>query len=60
LKWIFHNQLEPILQKKVKGHYFEKIIHLNLRDESTLAPVIDEVMKKEPEIYIKSMVKPYG
>jgi molybdopterin-biosynthesis enzyme MoeA-like protein len=60
LKWIFLNQLEPILQKKVKGHYFEKIIHLNLRDESTLAPVIDEVMKKAPEIYIKSMVKPYG
>jgi nicotinamide-nucleotide amidase len=60
LKWIFENQLEPILKKGVQGHYYEKIIHLNLRDESTLAPVIDEAMKTDPGVYIKSMVKPYG
>lgn len=60
LKWIFENQLAPILKKQVHGHYYEKIIHLNLRDESTLAPIIDQVMKTEPDVYIKSMVKPYG
>lgn len=60
LKWIFENQLVPILKKRATGHYYEKIIHLNLRDESTLAPLIDEAMKTDPEVYIKSMVKSYG
>lgn len=60
LKWIFENQLEPILKEKVEGYYFEKIIHLNLRDESTLAPLIDEAMHTDSTVYIKSMVKPYG
>ncbi len=60
LKWIYENQLKPILKQQVKGHYYEKIIHLNLRDESTLAPLIDQAMKTEPQVYIKSMVKPYG
>ena len=60
LKWIFENQLKPILKEKMQGHYYEKIIHLNLRDESTLAPLIDEAMKTDQEVYIKSMVKPYG
>lgn len=60
LKWIFENQLTPILKQKATGHYYEKIIHLNLRDESTLAPLIDEANKTDPDVYIKSMVKPYG
>ena len=60
LKWIFENQLTPILRKRARGHYYEKIIHLNLRDESTLAPLIDKAMETDSEVYIKSMVKPYG
>jgi len=60
LKWIFENQLIPILKKRSQGHYYEKIIHLPLHDESTLAPIIDKVMKTDPGVYIKSMVKPYG
>ncbi|MCW4049562.1 MAG: molybdopterin-binding protein [Candidatus Bathyarchaeota archaeon] len=60
LMWIFDNQLLPILKRRVTGAFTEKIIHLPLRDESTLAPIIDEVMKEIPDVYIKSMVKPYG
>ncbi len=60
LKWIFEHQLTPILKKRATGHYYEKITHLNLRDESTLAPLIDQAMQTDPEVYIKSMVKPYG
>jgi len=60
LIWIFENQLKPILKDHMQGHYYEKIIHLNLRDESTLAPLIDEAMKTDSGVYIKSMVKPYG
>ena len=60
LEWIFDNQLLPLLKRRVEGAYTEKMIHLPLRDESTLAPIVDEVMKEEPDVYIKSMVKPYG
>ena len=60
LKWIFENQLTTILKQQMHGHYYEKIIHLNIRDESTLAPLIDEAKKQYPDVYIKSMVKPYG
>lgn len=60
LKWIFNHQVKPILKEKTRGHYHEKIVHLNLRDESTLAPIIDKVKKTDQKVYIKSMVKPYG
>jgi molybdenum cofactor synthesis domain-containing protein len=60
LKWIFDNQLLNFLKGKVKGAFAEEVIYLPLRDESTLAPIIDDVMKEVPEVYIKSMVKPYG
>lgn len=60
LKWILDEQIMPMLKQGVEGAYTEKIIYLPLKDESTLAPIIDEVMNDVPEVYIKSMVKPYG
>ena len=60
LMWIFDNQLLSLLKGKVEGAFAEEVIYLPLRDESTLAPIIDEVMKDVPGVYIKSMVKPYG
>jgi len=60
LMWIFDNQILPLIKGKVEGAFAEEIIYLPLRDESTLAPIIDEVMKDIPGVYIKSMVKPYG
>ena len=60
LMWIFDNQLLSLLRGKVEGAFAEDVMYLPLRDESTLAPIIDEVMKDVPGVYIKSMVKPYG
>lgn len=60
LMWIFDNQVLTLLKQRVEGAFSEKIIYLPLRDESTLAPIIDEVMRDTPYVYIKSMVKPYG
>ncbi len=60
LMWIFDNQLLSLLKSRVEGAFAEEVIYLPLRDESTLAPIIDEVMKDVPGVYIKSMVKPYG
>ncbi len=59
LEWILDNIAIPLLKKHVEGVFREKIIHLPLRDESILAPIIDEVMKEAPDVYIKSMVNPY-
>lgn len=60
LIWIFDNQLMSLLKQRVEGAFAEEIIFLPLRDESTLAPIIDDVMRDIPDVYIKSMVKPYG
>ena len=60
LMWIFDNQLLSLLKGKVEGAFSEEVIYLPLRDESTLAPIIDDVMQDVPGVYIKSMVKPYG
>ncbi len=60
LMWIFDNQLMSLLKGKAEGAFFEEVIYLPLKDESTLAPIIDDVMQDAPGVYIKSMVKPYG
>jgi len=60
LKWIFDDQVAPILKSMVREVYAERIVALPLRDESTLAPIIDQVMEEAPGVYVKSLVKPYG
>lgn len=60
LMWIFDNQLLTLLKGMVEGVFAEEVVYLPLRDESTLAPIIDDVMQDVPGVYIKSMVKPYG
>ena len=60
LMWIFDNQLVPHIKHLVNGVFYEEVMSLPLRDESTLAPVIDEAMKRVPGVWIKSLVKPYG
>jgi molybdenum cofactor synthesis domain-containing protein len=57
LKWILDNPLKPTLADRAEGCYTENIINLSARDESMLAPLIDEANKLEPDVYIKSMVK---
>jgi nicotinamide-nucleotide amidase len=60
LKWIFDDQVVPTLKTMVREVYAERIVALPLRDESTLAPIIDQVMAESPGVYVKSLVKPYG
>ncbi|HIH87641.1 TPA: competence/damage-inducible protein A [Candidatus Bathyarchaeota archaeon] len=60
LMWIFDNQLIPHISEHIEGFYYEEVLSLPLRDESTLAPLIDEAMRRVPEVWIKSLVKPYG
>jgi molybdopterin-biosynthesis enzyme MoeA-like protein len=60
LMWIFDNQILSLLKGRIEGVFAEEVIYLPLKDESTLAPIIDDVMADVPDVYIKSMVKPYG
>jgi molybdenum cofactor synthesis domain-containing protein len=60
LMWIFDNQLIPHVNEHIEGVYYEKVLSLPLRDESTLAPLIDDAMRRVPGVWIKSLVKPYG
>ncbi len=60
LMWIYDNQVQPYLSSKVEGYFYEETTMLPLRDESTLSPLIDEVMNSIPDVWVKSLVKPYG
>ncbi|MGD0804865.1 MAG: molybdopterin-binding protein [Candidatus Bathyarchaeia archaeon] len=60
LMWIFDNQLLPHITQHLDEVYYEELLSLPLRDESTLAPLIDEAMRKVPGVWIKSLVNPYG
>lgn len=60
MKWIFENRLAPLLKGGEGATLMERVISLPVRDESILSPIIDEVMRSIPNIYLKSMVKPFG
>jgi len=55
LKWIFENEVLSWLKDKVKAAFYEEIVELSAVDESTLSPIIDQVMREIPGVYIKSM-----
>lgn len=60
LMWIYDNQVQPYLSSKIDGYFYEETTTLPLSDESILAPLIDDVMKQVPGVWVKSLVKPYG
>ena len=60
LKFIFEDSVIPWLSDNVKRKFHQVLIEFGMRDESVFAPAIDVVMKKIPEVYIKSMPKKYG
>ena len=60
LKFIFEDSVIPWISDRVVQKFFEQVIEFGTHDESTFAPAIDVVMKKNPGVYIKSMPKTYG
>lgn len=60
LKFIFEESVLPWLEERTSQKYYEKVVEFGTNDESTFAPAIDVVMKRCPEVYIKSMPKTYG
>ena len=61
MKGIYEETLQPIL-KTIFGdsYYQERAIIAHCWDESSLAPILAEVVDAHPEVYIKSRAKRYG
>ena len=60
LMFIFDDSIVPWISERVVQKYYEQVVEFGMHDESTFAPAIDVVMKKHPEVYVKSMPKTYG
>jgi nicotinamide-nucleotide amidase len=61
LKGIFESSLQPVLQQIFgDSTFFEKLITVNCKDESVLAPLLKTVSDKYPEVYVKSRAKRFG
>ncbi|MFW9975363.1 MAG: competence/damage-inducible protein A [Candidatus Thorarchaeota archaeon] len=60
LKFIFEDSVIPWIEENVVQKFHEQIVEFEMKDESVFAPAIDFVMKKIPNVYIKSLPKPYG
>lgn len=60
LKFIFENSVIPWIKRNVSEKFYEELVEFELKDESVFSPAIDSVMKKIPEVYIKSLPKQYG
>ncbi|MFW9888763.1 MAG: competence/damage-inducible protein A [Candidatus Thorarchaeota archaeon] len=60
LKYIFENSVKPWLQENATEAFFERVVEFVWKDESEFAPIIDLVMKRYPDVYIKSMPRQYG
>jgi len=57
MKAMFEIHIEPLILKLAGGAYTFKVIRVKGIEESSLAPIIDEVMKKHKTVYVKSHPK---
>ena len=60
LKFIFEDSVIPWVKDNTVQKFHEQLVEFRMKDESVFAPAIDLVMKKIPNVYIKSLPKPYG
>jgi len=60
LKGIFATSLRPILKELLgESVFMERVITIRCGDESVLAPIVSQVARDNPDVYIKSMAKPF-
>ena len=57
LKWIFDNVVSKLVKDMGEGFLEETIIELPSADESALASHLEEVMRRVPGVYVKTMPK---
>ncbi len=59
-KAIYNEEIETILRKKHTRSYSEEVIEREVKDESMIAPIIDQIMIKYPNLWLKSLPPAYG
>jgi molybdenum cofactor synthesis domain-containing protein len=61
LKGIWQESLTPVLEELFgESAYVEQTVYTDTPDDSVLAPYLDAVVERHPEVYIKSHVKAFG
>jgi len=61
LWWIWENPLAPILDELLgPGGFHEITEQIQWRDESAIAPLLQEVQERHPHVYVKSRAHGFG
>ncbi|HEX9037735.1 MAG TPA: molybdopterin-binding protein [Ktedonobacterales bacterium] len=61
LQGIFEGSLQPFLNATFgAGYFLERVAVVDCNDESTLAPILSDVVARHPEVYIKSRARKFG
>jgi len=61
LMGIWEGPLQPLLREIFgEGYYQEKMIFVDCKDESLLAPILKKIKEAHPQVYIKSRAKKFG
>lgn len=59
LQAIFLEEVQPLIASLTKSFILSQAFEVPVLDESILAPIIDQIMRKEEGIYLKSTPRPY-
>jgi len=59
-KAIYETEVEQLLLKKHSRSYSEVVIEREVKDESMIAPLIDQLMTQFPNLWVKSLPPAYG
>ena len=58
---IWEGPLQPLLREILgEGYYQEKMVFVDCKDESLLAPILKKITRAHPQVYIKSRAKVFG
>lgn len=58
---IWEGPLQPLLREIFgEGYYQEKMVFVDCKDESLLAPILKKITGAHPQVYIKSRAKVFG
>lgn len=61
LMGIWEGPLQPLLREIFgEGYYQEKMVFVDCKDESLLAPILKKMTETHPQVYIKSRAKVFG
>jgi len=60
MKAMFEAHVEPLILRLPRSAYASRLIRVSAIEESSLAPMIEEVMKKCKAVYVKSRLKSNG